>query len=364
MAFIISTSGNHVVPQWSLVVGLADYVVKPGNQSGVLVCRVEAWSTPCFMGLYILNGNGVNGGLNGKGVNGGYVLVGNGNGWTRVGLNGNHVRLYGVVASLPIYIWLPLLTLYFALIAYILLREVERGYVQPLRDPRVLGVAILMAISINSVLVGALYVDQATPRYSLPGISVEWGFNLENSTVSAKLLLSGFYILQSATCSYSPIGANTSYPLETIIVNGDTVVATIPSTIYEQVYKSRVLDPIPPIPANLSVYEAIPVKCRFTLDKGVFEASYLAVFYWRDLIVRVVDSSVLVDNSNPVGVNASIYIVDLERGRLVNSTSVFVEPLSSVWIDLGLYGAGVYRVIVQYNLLGLVRTRVVETVVS
>jgi len=154
----------------------------------------------------------VNGGLNGKGVNRGYVLVGNGNGLTRVGLNGDHVRLYGVVASLPIYTWLPLLTLYFALIAYILLREVERGYVHPLRDPRVLGVAILMAISINSVLVGALYIDQATPRYSLPGISVEWGFNLENSTVSAKLLLSGFYILQSATCSYSPIGANTSYP--------------------------------------------------------------------------------------------------------------------------------------------------------
>jgi hypothetical protein len=274
------------------------------------------------------------------------------------------VRLYSVVASLPIYIWLPLLTLYFALIAYILLREVERGYVQPLRDPRVLGVAILIAISINSVLVGALYVDQATPRYSLPGISVEWGFNLENSTVSAKLLLSGFYILQSAMCSYSPIGANTSYPLETIIVGGDTVIATIPSTIYEQVYKSRVLDPTPPIPANLSVYEAIPIKCRFTLDKGVFEASYLAVFYWRDLIVRVVDSSVLVDNPNPVGVNASIYIMDLERGRLVNSTSVLVEPLSSVWIDLGLYGAGVYRVIIQYNLLGLVRTRVVETVVS
>jgi len=355
MAFIITTSGNHVASQWSLVVGLADYVVKPGNQSGVLVCRVEAWSTPCFMGLYIHNGNGVNGGS---------VLVGNGNGWTRVDLNGNHVRLYSVVASLPIYIWLPLLTLYFALIAYILLREVERGYVQPLRDPRVLGVATLIAISINSILVGALYVDQATPRYSLPGISVEWGFNLENSTVSAKLLLSGFYILQSATCSYSPIGANTSHPLETIIVSGDTVVATIPSTIYEQVYKSRVLDPTPPIPANLSVYEAIPVKCRFTLDKGVFEASYLAVFYWRDLIVHVVDSSVLVDNPNPVGVNASIYIVDLKRGRLLNSTSVFFEPLSSVWIDLGLYGAGVYRVIVQYNLLGLVRTRVLETVVS
>jgi hypothetical protein len=147
-------------------------------------------------------------------------------------------------------------------------------------------------------------------------------------------------------------------------MNGDTVVATIPSTIYEQVYKSRVLDPIPPIPANLSVYEAIPIKCRFTLDKGVFEASYLAVFYWRDLIVHIVDSSVLVDNPNPVGVNASIYIVDLKRGRLVNSTSVLVEPLSSVWIDLGLYRAGVYRVIVQYNLLSLVRTRVVETVVS
>ncbi|MCI4437008.1 MAG: hypothetical protein JHC33_09405 [Ignisphaera sp.] len=355
MAFIITTSDNLLAPQWSLVVGLADYMVKPGNQSGVLVCRVEAWSTPCFMGLYILNGNGVNGGS---------VLVGNGNGWTRVGLNGNHVRLYSVVASLPIYIWLPLLTLYFALIAYILLREVERGYVHPLRDSRVLGVATLIAISINSILVGALYVDQATPRYSLPGISVEWGFNLENSTVSAKLLLSGFYILHSATCSYSPIGGNTSYPLETIIVSGDTVVATIPSNIYEQVYKSRVLDPTPPIPANLSVYEAIPVKCRFTLDKGVFEASYLAVFYWRDLVVRVVDSSVVVDNPNPVGVNASIYVVDLERGRLLNSTSVFLEPLSSVRIDLGLYGAGVYRVIVQYNLLGLVRTRVVETAVS
>jgi len=100
------------------------------------------------------------------------------------------------------------------------------------------------------------------------------------------------------------------------------------------------------------------------LIKGVFEASYLAVFYWRDLIVHAVDSSVLVNNPNPVGVNASIYVMDLERGRLLNSTSVLVKPLSSVWIDLGLYGAGVYRVIVQYNLLGLVRTRVVETVVS
>jgi len=71
VVLIVSTSSG-VFSQWSLLVGFAGYLYKPVNQSNVLVCLVEAYSTPCFTGTYMVNG--VNG--NGRG----YVVVPNGNG--------------------------------------------------------------------------------------------------------------------------------------------------------------------------------------------------------------------------------------------------------------------------------------------
>jgi hypothetical protein len=344
-------------------------VLLPSNESTVLVCRVEAYSTPCFTGVYISNGNGLNG-LNGAR---GWVLVpngnNNGNSWIRVGLNGNNLRIYTVVATIPLYYWVPGLLAYFTLTFYTLSQRVRIGRRRVLYDPSIVTMALLIVLTTNALLVGAVYVDQATPRYNLPGLSISWHFNLEESTLKATLDLGGVYELVNASCrarlnGNGLNGNGRAFELNVSIIGENIVVATIPSYIYELLFNSTTLEPIPPIPADLSVYAAIPIQCRFTLDKAIFESTYLATFYWRDLVLHIVKSSVLVNNPNPVRVNTTIYIVDLERGRLLNSTSVLIGPLSSVWIDLGVYGAGVYRVIVQYDLLGLVRTRVVEVAVS
>lgn len=333
-----------------------------------MVCRVEAYGTPCFTGLYINNG------VNGDG--GGFVLVanGNGNGWLRVSLNGNGFRVYSVVATIPFIVWIPALGAYFTIIGLLLWRGVGLGTKQVLQEPRVISLGLLLALSVNTLLVGAVYVDQATPRYSVPGISIDWSFDLETSTVTAKLNLGGMYTLLNATCKYLPPGATggfnnnnnnnrASWAIETQVVNTTTVVAIIPRSAYEEYFNSRVLEPVPPIPAYLSVYEAMLIHCEFRLDKGVFRASYVATFYWRDLSVHVNGSRVVIYNPNPVSINTTLHIVDLESRGVVYSGALSIEALSREEVDLANYGPSVYRVVVQYILLGLARSRVVEVAV-
>lgn len=372
VTLVVSTSDTIASSRWGLLIGLAEYVSKPVNQSEVLVCRVEALSTPCFTGLYIVNG--VNG--NGRGFV--YVSNGNGNGGLRVSLNGNHVRIYSVIASIPPYVWIPILVVYFALLAYVLWKNTRMGYLRVLSESRVIEFGLLMAITLNVILVGAVYVDQATPRYYLPGVSVEWSFNLDNSTLIARLNLNNVYTLLNATCWYKPPGVvngfatnsnsngsnGVNYPLETLIVDLSTIVAIIPRSVYEEYFNNRILEPVSPVPAYLSVYEAIPVYCEFKLDKAVFKASYLITFYWRDLVVRSEGSRVVISNPNPVSINASIHVLDLKKGHFVYSNNMTISALGEEVFDLSSYEPGVYRVIVQYKMLGLVRSRIVEVEVS
>lgn len=241
-----------------------------------------------------------------------------------------------------------------------------------------------MALTLNIILVGAVYVDQATPRYYLPGVSVEWGFNLDNSTLLARLDLNNVYTLLNATCWYKPPGVTNGFStngngngngrnngsngvnhyLETLIVDSSTVVAIIPWSVYEEYFNNRVLEPTLPIPAYLSVYEAIPVYCEFKLDKAVFKASYLITFYWRDLVIHSEGSRIIISNPNPVSINASIHILDLKKGRFIYSNSTVINSLGKEVFDLSSYEPSIYRVVVQYRILGLVRSRIVEVEVS
>jgi len=357
VALVVSSGSGTVVPRRDLVFGVADYVLSPANGSRVLVCLPEAWATACFTGYYVSSGNGR-----------WAYLVGNGNGFLRVGLNGNGVRVYTVALTAPYVVWVPALALYLAYLAYELVGSVRLGYRLPLRDPRVMGLALLIVLSLNSILVGALYVDQATPRYSVPGVGVRWWFDLESSTLTVELDLGGVYTLVNASCSLRPEMASSNrwnhgnnlgnYVLDTRIVGVSTVVVAVPWYVYEYLYSRVVLEPTPLVPANLSYYATLPVSCTFRLDKGVLQATFLAEFYWRDLEVSVEGALARVRNPNPVRVEARAFVVDLGRGSVAGRVDLELEPLGAAELDLGTYGPGRYRVVVQYVLLGLGRSRV------
>ena len=365
LSLTVASSSNYVVSEWSLIVGVAGYLYKPTNNTPVLVCYSEAWSTPCFTGVYVINSNGR-----------GYILVlSNNNGNSGRGLfyplnNNNNGRVYSIVATVPYTVWVPILVVYFALLSYALMRSVEASYRLALREHRVLGLALVLVLSINTILVGAVYVDQATPRYAIPGVTVKHSFHLENNTLVITLDLSGVYVLESVKCVFKTIEYNSSSNnlvnsvLESRVVENSTILVVIPNYVYEYLYNKTVLEPIPLLPANLSVYATIPVSCEFRLDKGVLQATFIAEFYWRDLIVTARDNVAEIYNPNPISLEARVFITNIDRGRVVSSTSIVLKPLSTITLDLSEYGAGNYRVTVQYALLGLGRSRVAYVMVS
>ena len=352
--FTVASSSNSVVSQWDLIVGVAGYILKPGNNTLVLTCLREAWSTPCFTGVYVVNSNGK-----------GFILIPSSNNNHGVLYTLNNIIIYSIKATIPHIIWTSLLAVYFTIILIVLVKSVKEGYKIVLRDSRVLSLAILIVLFVNSILVGAVYVDQSTPRYSVQGVSVKWSFYLENSTLLVTLDLGDIYTLESAMCNHKLQVDNTSNNyLETRITSSNIILVTIPGYIYEYLYNKTVLEPIPLTPVNLSVYATIPVYCEFRLDKGVFQVTFITEFYWRDLVVSVRDTLVEIYNPNPIPIEAKIFILDVERGRVVNSTSMYFKPLSVIDLDLSVYGAGKYRVLAQYTLLGLGRSRVAYVEVS
>lgn len=364
----MASSSNSVVSQWDLIVGVAGYVSKPVNNTPVLVCLSEAWNTPCFTGTYITSSNGK-----------GYVLVHNGNNNNRGSLyplNNNNVRVYSIISAIPRVVWISLLALYFTLLSILLVKSIEIGYKLSLRDSRVFVLALVLSLSVNSILVGGVYIDQATPRYTIPGVSVNWSFHYENSTLVVILDLGEIYTLVNTTCvlKLAETGNKSDFAnnkntginsvLEVQVVSNNTVLVIIPGYAYEYLYNKTVLEPIPLTPVNLSVYATIPVSCKFKLDKGVLQATFIAEFYWRDLVLGVRDTLVEIHNPNQVFIETKIYILDLERGVIVNTTSVCLKPLDTINLDLSIYGTGKYRVLVQYTLLGLRRSRVAYVDVS
>jgi len=365
LSLTVASSSNYVVSEWGLIVGVAGYLYKPTNNTPVLVCYSEAWSTPCFTGVYVVNSNGR-----------GYILVlSNNNGNNGRGLlyplnNNNNGRVYSIVATVPYTVWVPILVVYFALLSYALMRSVKASYKLALREHRVLGLALVLVLSINTILVGAVYVDQATPRYAIPGVTVKHSFHLENNTLVITLDLSGVYVLESVKCVFKTIEYNSSSNnlvnsvLESRVVENSTILVVIPNYVYEYLYNKTVLEPIPLLPANLSVYATIPVSCEFRLDKGVLQATFIAEFYWRDLVVTARDNVAEIYNPNPISLEARVFITNIDRGRVVSSTSIVLKPLSTITLDLSEYGAGNYRVTVQYTLLGLGRSRVAYVMVS
>jgi len=348
LTLTVASTSNSIISQWDLIVGLADYILKPSNGTYVLVCLREAWSTPCSIGIYIANNNS-------RGV----ILTANGNNGRLLLNNFNNMRVYSIRAIIPSVKWISLLTLYFTLIIAGLVKSVKAGYKLTLRDSSVLSIATLLILSINSILVGAVYIDQATSRYSIPGVNIKWNFNLENSTLILTLDLSKTYTLEGVTCIHTLQVDNASYNYLEAKITNNTVLVVIPDYIYEYLYNKTILEPIPLIPANLSVYSAIPVFCEFKLDKGVFQVTLIIEFYWRDLVITVENALVRIYNPNPVSLDIKIYTVNVERGQIVNSTSISLKSLSDTVLDLSTYGAGKYRVLVQYTLLGLGRSKVV-----
>jgi len=327
----------------------------------VLACLPGWWNTACILGRYVANNNGL-----------GYlesIFNGvNGDNQRRVYLVGNEVngasgfRLFKVVLVVPREMWIPLV----ALVAFIPLAKITRS----LRKKRALGEhstflpALSIVLLVNTMITGGMYVEQSTPQYTIPGVEAVPEFYLENSTVVIRLRTGNYYTLLNASCT-ATVGVENSVnsnnrrsfiiPLE--IIDGELIVLRVPWELYEAAYYSRFIPrDLPLIPSYLVLEEVIPFRCKLYLDKGEMMHVFTIRFKWSDLVLHYVEGSVVVVNENPIDLNATIVIVDLDREAIAYFDKFTLNRLGSYMVNLGEIGVRRARVHVLYEFLGLTRS--------
>ncbi|MEM4441000.1 MAG: hypothetical protein QXS14_05975 [Desulfurococcaceae archaeon] len=342
--------------------------VEPGSL--VLACLPGWWNTACILGRYVVNSNGLGyletvfNGFNGENQRR-IHLVGN-------GVNGaNGFRLFRVVLVVPREVWIPLV----ALVAFIPLAKITFS----LRKTRALGehTTFLPALSIvllfNTMIAGGMFVEQSTPQYTIPGVEAVPEFYLENSTVIVRLRTGDYYTLLNASCT-ATVGVDNgvnrinnynngnngnrrTFTISIESIDKELIVLRVPWELYEEAYNSRFIpSDLPLIPSYLVLEEVIPFRCKLYLDKGEMILAFTIRFKWSDLVLRYEDGSVVVVNDNPVDLNATAVIVDLDRETVVYSTRFTLSKLSSYTVNLRELGVRRARVYVLYEFLGLTRS--------
>jgi hypothetical protein len=370
LGLLISPLDNSFIRRFDL--GLITPVngnsVEPGSL--VLACLPGWWNTACILGRYVVNSNGLGyletvfNGVNGENQRRIY-LVGN-------GVNGaNGFRLFRVVLVVPREVWIPLV----ALVAFIPLAKITFS----LRKMRALGEystflpALSIVLLVNTMIAGGMFVEQSTPQYTIPGVEAVPEFYLENSTVVVRLRTGDYYTLLNASCTATVgvgngvnrinnynngnNGNRRTFTISTEIIDKELIVLRVPWELYEEAYNSRFIpSDLPLIPSYLVLEEVIPFRCKLYLDKGEMILAFTIRFKWSDLVLRYEDGSVVVVNENPVDLNATAVIVDLDRETVVYSTRFTVSKLSSYTVNLGELGVRRARVYVLYEFLGLTRS--------
>lgn len=384
----LSPVSNSHVNRLDLMIIVPGYATSMNRGDLVLACRGGWWNTACVIG--ILNGNGNNGG-NGNNSNGlAWVsVISNGNGLRgSLPVNGE-IRLFRIVWRIPGEVWIPALTMYL----YYLAIETKKIF----RKNRVLGentsiVSLTAVITvINAFIVGSTFVDQVTVAYALPEVRVSETFYLHNSSLIIRLSTQGDYILLSAECNLTLNGANgvnnganrtngvngnglrvnnrngngfngngqRTTRLHVTIIDQRTILVEIPFEVYYVLFnRTRVTD-LPVMPAMMSKEAQIPVRCRLGFDKFEMQFTLYAVFYWRDIDIRIRNLRWLqIENTNPVDINVTLTIFDIDKNKIVLREAIEIPRLTSLEFDLWELNLSRARVILEYELLGLYRMRI------
>ncbi|MCE4620446.1 MAG: hypothetical protein F7C33_05415 [Desulfurococcales archaeon] len=251
--------------------------------------------------------------------------------------------VYRVAISIPLEVWLPLLTLVAAPLAIIARR------LSP-------STAILLAIILlDSIAVGGAYVDNATPAVKAPSISLEKTLFDVRERQLIVVLASKALQPNTATCVLDD-GEAVKARIES--TGGSTYRVIVPVTLrdLEYLYHQRKgkVEGLPSPPAR--VVQLVAAKCAVSLDIGELRGSYSAGFYWSDLMLMPKGKGVLIVNPNPIPFNATVTIID-SHGEIIYDESVTIPGVSAWKISVPQgRGAPPYTVRVYYQLLGVWRS--------
>ncbi|MEM4426773.1 MAG: hypothetical protein QXV55_04215 [Acidilobaceae archaeon] len=253
---------------------------------------------------------------------------------------------YSVILEIPTILWALSVILATALLTHATLTLAPRGF-------KILTTVTSIALVINAVAVGSLYIDQSPLTYPIPEIKLNSvRINLEEGLFIVELGLENLEI-RSASCSVDGFGQ-----LETRVVQ-NTVKVRLPEEYFEWLYSVRSAERpyVPPTPPA-SIYEFVRTSCSIDLDIGRLEGRYVASFMWREPDIEVSGSKVFVINRNRVPLEVMVTIIDKNRLTIVERSLKTIEPLGVLLVEVP--GPGVYDVRINYVFLGVERARGVE----
>ncbi len=273
---------------------------------------------------------------------------------------------YKAVFSIPLVLWLPLVTILYACNLYYLYRsyvlrvnKLRRSREHPLTDltKDMIYIGVLVAL-VNSMFIGSAYIDQSPPQYNIPVVSLV-SRSLDLSEGRAYITLNtSVYLVKNASCLL-----DNNAPLEVEYVQAGgvaNITIHIPREYFSELWASASEKKPPLTSPPASVYQSFGYNCTIYFDKGYLESTFIELFTWREPEIYVKDRSILViTNPNPVNLNATIVIYDVSRARIVSQFNVSINYVSDYSIDLrGVVGEkGSYEVRIYYEFLGSPRGR-------
>ena len=351
VAFMV-VAGRSMEPAYrvgDLVVGVATYL-RGFNVGDVVVWCRDFWRTACVVHRAV-------------NISSSYVVTrGDANPGPDSPVPVSSVY-YVIVAHIPWFIWIPLLAMIIILVGYLSYRESgKRVHAFP-----GLVVASLVAtyMAINAGILGFKYIDNSPPFYYTPRIDlVSASLDLYRSIYRIVLNLSEFSLVDASCVVGGSLEVNT-----TRFVNGSTAIIDvhIPRDFYQFLWNrtsAKGVGYLPSPPA--SVMESFSIVCVFRLDRGELRGSYVAVFNWREPIVKSFNDTLVIVNDNPVPIGVRVELFSHARQAVVFFREYRVEPLSQLVIDFSRFvkERGVYTARVYYNFLGVVRGQGAEIRIS
>jgi len=261
---------------------------------------------------------------------------------------------YVVVGYAPLYLWLPLIGLAVFLAGYASYKESEkRIYIQP----GFVAIAIIASyIAINAFILGFTYIDNSPPFYSTPRVDLLTTYlDIVNMVYVIMFNISEYRFI-NAVCSLSEgIFTNVSTAINGSIAR---LSIDIPSQFFSYLWNKSSAKGISFLPSPpASVQESFDVSCTTIFDKAMLSGRYIAVFSWREPIVKAFNDTLIVENQNPVPMKLHIELFSRARGSIVYSKEYVIEPFSIIVIDFSkvVDAVGEYDARVYYIFLGVVR---------
>ncbi|ADI31332.1 hypothetical protein [Staphylothermus hellenicus] len=273
---------------------------------------------------------------------------------------------YVVVAHAPNLVTLLLLTLIYVI--GIIYHSVYLPYISHRRRLIVYPgtIALLLVIYYvitNTIYIGSGMLDTSPTTISFPRLYREdLSFNTYSGLVNISLSYnSSLSPINSPKCGViEPINASL-IPEKFTIANGSAnIIIRIPPNVFQELWRidsKRVSSwSLPSPPAKVST--SILLSCVLRFNGGILKSTYSLKFNWIEPVAKPYgDDKVVVENHNPVPINASVEVYSYYQDKVIYRESIVLKPFTNNIIDLPKTGEGdVLVVYIHYVFLGHVRS--------